>query len=1018
MSTVPRRVAILLCCVAPLLGSPLSAQYFGQNKVQYRSFDFQVLKTEHFDVYFYPREEQGAALAARMAERWYVRLRELLNHDLRGRQPLILYASHVDFEQTNVIGGVLGEGTGGVTEALQRRIVLPLAGPLAETDHVIGHELVHAFQFDMTTVGEGSPGSTGANRLPLWFIEGMAEYLSVGPRDPNTTMWLRDAAARERLPTIKDLDKPEYFPYRWGQAFWAYVAGRFGENVIPTLLAIAPAIGVDKALEQVLRVPVDQLSKDWQAAILSVSAPVLIAVGRELEGRDALVRGKAFSAELNVGPALSPDGRWLAFISTRSLLSVDVFIADTSNGRVVQRLTSTASDPHFSSIQFIYSAGTWDRSSRRLAVATVADGRPALAIYDAQKGSLEREIPIRDVDEIIAPAWAPDDSTIAFSGLHGGLTDLYIYDLQRNQLRQLTNDAFADLQPAWSPDGQRIAFSTDRFSSDIAKLAFGPYQLGMLDVASGRVERVAVNGGGKQINPQWAPDGRSIYFISDREGVSNVYRTPVGDGDVAQVTTIPTGVSGITALSPALAVAARTGTLAFSVYQGGAYSIYTLNSPAGIAPRQLTVDAATLPPLQRRTSSVATLLENPARGLPSPAPPYPVEPYKGTLRLESVIQPSVGVGVSRFGSSIGGGVALAFSDLLRNHSLMVAAQVNSTFGSSTSLKDVGAQVAYFNAAKRWNWGIVGGQVPYQSGGFQSSVGRLPNGDVVQTDQLLVLRQTERSVSAVTSYPLSRAQRIEFSGGVSNISFDQIIRTQTYSLTSGIIFDDSSETTSLGPSLNLGTASAAYVFDTSVFGATSPVQGKRYRFEASPTLGTLHFTGLLADYRRYFMPAPFYTIAVRAMHYGRYGSSANDARILPLDIGYPWLVRGYDIGNISSDECRTTATSDCELIDRLFGSRVLVGNVELRFPLLKPFGAERGLYGPLPVEVALFGDWGTAWSSNERPAVLGGSRDGVASAGVGLRVNLFGYAVGEFDFSRAFQRPTRGWVFGFNLQPGW
>jgi hypothetical protein len=149
-----------------------------------------VLKTEHFDVYFYPREEQGAALAARMAERWYVRLRELLNHDLRGRQPLILYASHVDFEQTNVIGGVLGEGTGGVTEALQRRIVLPLAGPLAETDHVIGHELVHAFQFDMTTVGEASPGSTGANRLPLWFIEGMAEYLSVGPADPNTTMWL------------------------------------------------------------------------------------------------------------------------------------------------------------------------------------------------------------------------------------------------------------------------------------------------------------------------------------------------------------------------------------------------------------------------------------------------------------------------------------------------------------------------------------------------------------------------------------------------------------------------------------------------------------------------------------------------------------------------------------------------------------------------------------------------------------------------------------------------------------
>jgi len=187
---------------------------------------------------------------------------------------------------------------------------------------------------------------------------------------------------------------------------------------------------------------------------------------------------------------------------------------------------------------------------------------------------------------------------------------------------------------------------------------------------------------------------------------------------------------------------------------------------------------------------------------------------------------------------------------------------------------------------------------------------------------------------------------------------------------------------------------------------------------APTLGTLRFNSFLADYRRYFMPAPFYTIAVRAMHFGRYGSGALDDRILPLDIGYPWLVRGYDIGNITSDECRVTATSGCELIDQLIGSRMLVGNIELRFPLLRPFGAERNMYGPLPMEVALFADTGTAWTGGQKPSFLGGSRDGVASAGVALRVSLFGFAVGEFDVSRAFQCPTKGWIFGFNLMPGW
>ena len=126
----------------------------------YRKFTFRVLKTEHFDIYFYPEEREGIDIAARMAERWHARLERMFNHDLRGRQPLVLYASHPDFEQTNAIGGELGEGTGGVTEPLRRRIVLPLGGPLADTDHVIGHELVHAFQFDITTRPDRRPGRT------------------------------------------------------------------------------------------------------------------------------------------------------------------------------------------------------------------------------------------------------------------------------------------------------------------------------------------------------------------------------------------------------------------------------------------------------------------------------------------------------------------------------------------------------------------------------------------------------------------------------------------------------------------------------------------------------------------------------------------------------------------------------------------------------------------------------------------------------------------------------------------
>jgi hypothetical protein len=224
-------LALVVSLAFPSTSLAQQSGYFGGNKVQYRTFKFQVLKTDHFDIYYYQEEEQAARMASRMAERWYARISTLLNHDLRGRQPLILYASGPHFRQTNAIEGELGEGTGGVTEAYKRRIVLPFAGPIEATDHVLGHELVHAFQYDITNTNVSS-GNVGALALPLWFIEGMAEYLSVGPVDSHTSMWMREAARHEKLPNIDDLDNPKYFPYRYGQALWAYIGARFGDAVI------------------------------------------------------------------------------------------------------------------------------------------------------------------------------------------------------------------------------------------------------------------------------------------------------------------------------------------------------------------------------------------------------------------------------------------------------------------------------------------------------------------------------------------------------------------------------------------------------------------------------------------------------------------------------------------------------------------------------------------------------------------------------------------------------------------
>jgi len=1018
--------AVVVCClvIGGLLVLPThsSAQYFGQNKVQYRKLDFKVLRTDHFDIYFYPEEQAGTEIAARMAERWYARLSKFFHHELRGRQPLILYASPTDFQQTNVIPSDLGEGTGGVTEPIRRRIVLPLAGALGDTDHVLGHELVHAFQFDITTPIGAPAGENGAERLPLWFIEGMAEYLSLGPVDPNTAMWMRDAARQERLPAIKDLDNPKYFPYRWGQAFWAYVGGTYGDDLIPLMLSTAGAAGdMNTVTKKVLGVDTKELSEAWHASIHQTYDRILAATTPPSGAGRAVIRGNDQSTGMNVGPAISPDGKWIAFLSSRGLLSVDLYIADAATGEIVRKLTSTATDPHVSSIEFIYSAGTWDSQSKQLAIATVASGRPALAIYDPLNGRKEREISVAEVDQILNPTWAPDGHAIAFSGLSQGLSDLYVYDLMGSRLQRLTNDAYAELHPSWSPDSRVIAFATDRFTTNLDTLAIGKYELATIDTSNARVQRVQTFGGADAINPQWSRDGRQLYFISNRNGIPEVYTVSVATGATAQLTNVATGASGITSSSPALSVAGTRDVAAFSVYNNGKYDIYTIDAASSRSPAvQQIEDAAALPPATRKQSDVATMLADPSFGLPprQQQAQNQITNYRPSLALEGIGQPSVAVGVNRFGPSIGGGLSFYFSDLLGNHTLVTAVQLNSGIGNNFSLKDTAAEAGYFDQSHRWQWGVIGGQVPYLSGGISSTVGFAPQAGAVQVDRFIIDRQTEQSASLMTAYPFDRARRVEFQAGGTRVSFDRRVETTVSSLTTGaVLSDDVTNAQTLAPSLNLANTSAAYVYDTSAFGATSPISGQRYRLEASPTFGALTFTNLLVDYRRYLMPAPFYTIAARVVHDGRYGSHGEDQRLFPMYIGYPSLVRGYDINTFGPSDCVPSVASQCPAFDRLLGSRMLVGNLEFRFPLLRPFGATSRMYGPIPIEVALFADGGVAWNSGEKPALFGGSRQGISSAGLALRANLFGYAVGQLDFSRPFQRPGSGWVIQFNLTPG-
>ena len=348
-----------------------------------------------------------------MAERWYSRHSDTFRHAF-DRKELVFYADQPDFEQTNVISEQLEEGTGGVTESNRTRVIMPFTGIYADNDHVLGHELVHVFQYN---IAEGTPGGglMRLDALPLWLIEGMAEYFSLGRDDPLTAMWMRDAVMRNKFPTIKQLTTdPRFFPYRYGQALWAYVGGRWGDRSIVEVYRTALRLGWDAALVRVLGENQDSLSKDWAAANRAMYLPQ-IAGRTHPDSIGHQARRPGAQRRLQRRADDQPGRQAVRLLLEReNLFTIDLFVGDATTGRIIKKLAGPSSDPHFDAISFINSAGDWSPDAGKFAFIVYAEGSNEIAILDTKSTSIERRIKLPGIGAVSHISWSPD-------GRHAGV---------------------------------------------------------------------------------------------------------------------------------------------------------------------------------------------------------------------------------------------------------------------------------------------------------------------------------------------------------------------------------------------------------------------------------------------------------------------------------------------------------------------------------------------------------------------------------------------------------------------
>ena len=1074
----------LTFAVAALAASALpttaAAQgYFGQNQVQYDRLNWRVIETEHFLVHYYDQIADVAPDAARMSERAYARLSRLTAHQFREKKPILIFGSSGDFAQSNVFGD-LGEGTGGVTDPLRQRMAQFFSGDWASFEHVLIHEMVHVFTFDIFSRGRAGAGLQNLAMVnpPLWYMEGLAEYLSIGPNHPWTDAWVRDAIVNNTLPSIQQMtERPDkYFPYRYGLALWQYVGARWGDEVIGEIMNATPSLGIDRAFRREIGLSLDELSAEWKGAMQSKYITAAASLDRPRSFAEPLLtknRTGGLSASY-VAPALSPDGKYITYVGYGSLLRGEVFpelyLADVATGKRLKRLVKTTTNPDYEQLRFIYSQPSFSPDGKLLAFTGQRGGRDVLYVLDVARRKVVKDFDF-ELDQVLSPSFSPDGRRIVFSGMRRGTSDLYIASMDSPGYTQLMKDTYGDLSPSWSPDGKQIAFITERGpDTDMEILKTGPWRVALYDFETQKMSLLP-NQGGKNINPQWAPDGRSLAFISDRTGIANIYLFDFADNEHYQLTNVLGAVTATAEQSPALTWAKGADLMAFVYYEQTDHAIWKIQNPrklkkqpfrdpvlvaqaaqqaaqptrpaapvdptahlrrgtvqdtaaarqsfyrpiTGATARQSSELPASVLARQAETISVKAMLDSFDFNLPDTTG-LTDRRYQGKLTPEYVAQPNIGYQQGGFGQGTYGGTTVVLSDLLGDRRLALSGSING------QLSDAQVFVGYTSLGRRlqYNTGVI--QQPlYLVSGFFETPQEGSQSQFVQTQE--ITRLVVRQMFATSLYPLNRFTRFELGARFQNI--DQQVFSFNRLVDYGFGYATGFER---GPTRNIASAntispSVAWVTDNTLFGFTGPITGKRVRLEVEPSFGTWQWTQYTVDARSY-LPILFNYVTFATRFTSSLSVGRDEARF-PKWIGRPDFVRGYnreDIGTVGCTGLPSDDGSSCSGAE-LIGSRVAFANAELRFPILRRYGNRTNLLGGLPpIDGLFFYDAGLAWSKGQTPTLkraddynVDRQRALLSSYGFGLRMNLFGIAIIRWDWAKPISRPgAKGfgtWFFG-------
>jgi Tol biopolymer transport system component len=956
---------------------------FGENKVRYKDFDWYYIQTNHFDIYFSQGGEYLADFTAAAAESAYTMLSKSLRYQLNNRVPIIVYNSHNDFQQTNVVSEYLEEGIGGVTEQFKNRVNVPFEGSYKQFRHVIHHELLHAFVNDMFYGGSVQSMISNNIRLelPMWFNEGLAEYESLG-WDTNSDMFMIDATIHQYVPPIDYLNG--YLAYRGGQSLWHYIATKYGEQKISEILnRIKGTHSVEQGFKSALGLSISELNDRWQKENKVLYWPEIAKREDPTDFATRITDHEKDGSFYNTSPSISPQGDKIAFISDRDDY-FDVFVVSTITKKVT-KIVNGQQTKNFEELHLLTPGIGWSPDGKKIALAVKAGNHDAIFIVDVATGD-KQELDF-NLDGIFSVSWSPKGDKLAFVGDNDRESDIYAYDLNTKNLINLTSDVFSDEEPSWSPDGETIYFSSDRRNyinpKDIpAHFKMGHYDFSQDDIYSINVEtkemkRITDYPQSDETFSVVSPDGKKLLYVSDRNGIGNIYERNLITGEDRPITN---SLEGIAQLS----LSKDGNKLVFSALEDGGYDIFLMKTPF-----EKKLDVKELEPtafikqqeeLAARTSVDSTALKDSAavvakkdttdttgvygnnihidfgnyvfneagtkeREEEQPAPKKDVEVtdnldkngnYK-VYKYKLNFSPDIIYGNAAFSTFYGveGTTLMEFSDMLGDNQIYFLTNL------MLDLQNSDYMLAYYYLPKRINYGFEG---------FHSA----------------------RFLYLDTQYgtDLYRFQTWGFEGSAS-YPFDKYNRTEFGLTWLGLSRQNLDLDTNDNQQRGLLIPSIAYVHDNTLWGITAPDIGTRYNITAmmSPKIAGdgLDFQTVTFDYRTYLNFLKDYCFVVRWTGGASGGPNPQHFFIGGTD---GWINREFANGGIPIENVEDYAFLSPVLPLRGYdynaenGTYYGLMNYELRYPLIRYL-----ITGGIPLAFenitgATFIDMGSAWSDTK------------------------------------------------------